>query len=129
MTSITIEKPLAVSAEAAWALLRRTDAAHEAFPGVLSACEQEGDTRTVTFVAGMAARERIVGVDEAGRRIAYGVIEGPFSHHSAAMRVVEDGPGRSRLVWTSDFLPDALEAMVRPLMEQGGEAFRRAVER
>lgn len=128
MASVTIEKPLAVSADTAWALLRRTDAAHEAFPGVLTACELSGDTRTVTFVAGMVARERIVGVDEPGRRIAYGVIDGPFVHHSAAMRIVEDGPDASRLVWTSDFLPNELGAMVRPLMEQGGEAFRRAVE-
>lgn len=128
MASITLETPIAADAASAWALLRRTDRAQDAFPGVLSACEQEGDLRTVTFAGGMVARERIVDVDEARRRIAYGVVEGRFTFHSASMQIVEDGEGRSRLVWTSDFLPAEAAAVVGPLMERGAEAFRAVME-
>jgi carbon monoxide dehydrogenase subunit G len=128
MASITLETPIAADAAAAWALLRRTDRAQDAFPGVLSACEQDGDLRTVTFVGGMVARERIVDVDEARRRIAYGVVEGRFTFHSASMQIVEDGPGRSRFLWTSDFLPAEAAAVVGPLMERGAEAFRAVME-
>lgn len=128
MASITLEKPIAADAASAWAVLRRTDRAHEAFPGVLTACEQEGDLRTVTFGNGMVVKERLVDVDEARRRIAYGVVEGRFTFHSASMQVVDDGRGASRFVWTSDFLPAEAGAVVGPLMEQGAEAFRRAVE-
>jgi carbon monoxide dehydrogenase subunit G len=127
MASLNLEKPLATDADAAWAVLSRTDRAHEAFPGVLTACEQDGDSRTVTFANGAVVKERIIDVDPVRRRIAYAVVEGRFTHHSASMQIVEDGDG-SRFVWTSDFLPAEAAAMVGPLMEQGADAFRRTVE-
>jgi carbon monoxide dehydrogenase subunit G len=129
MASINLEKTLAVSPDAAWAVLSRTDRAHEAFPDVLASCQQQGDLRTVTFANGAVVKERIVDVDPARRRIAYGVVEGRFTHHSAAMQIVEDGEGRSRFIWTADFLPAEAAAMVGPLMEQGAEAFARTVEK
>jgi hypothetical protein len=127
MASITLERPLAANADAAWAPLARTDRAHEAFAGVLTACEQDGDTRTVTFANGAVVKERIVDIDPVRRRIAYAVVEGRFIHHGASIQIVEDGEG-SRFLWTSDFLPAEAAAMVGPLMEQGAEAFARTVE-
>ena len=129
MASITLETPIAADAASAWALLRRTDRAQDAFPGVLSACEQEDDLRTVTFANGAVVKERIVDVDETRRRIAYGVVEGRFTFHSASMQIVDDGPSRSRFLWTSDFLPAETGAIVRPLMEQGAQAFRAVAEK
>ena len=126
MASITVEKPLAAGADAAWTVLRKTDRAQEAFPGVLTDCTQEGDVRTVTFAAGMSVKERIIDVDEARRRVAYGIVERGFDHHGASMQIVDEGEGRSRFVWTTDFIGEA--PMMRPLMEQGAEAFARAVE-
>jgi len=127
MASITLERPLAADADAAWAVLARTDRAQDAFPGVLTACEQEGDSRTVTFANGAVVKERIADVDSVRRRIAYGVVEGRFTYHSASMQIVEDGEG-SRFIWTSDFLPAEAAAVVGPLMEQGADAFARTVE-
>lgn len=127
MASITLEKPLAADADAVWAVLAPTDRAQDAFPGVLTACEQDGDSRTVTFANGAVVKERIIDVDPVRRRIAYGVVEGRFTHHSASMQIVEDGEG-SRFIWTSDFLPADAAAMVGSLMEQGGDAFARTVE-
>jgi hypothetical protein len=127
MATVTSEAILPAGAERAWALLRRVEAADTAFPGVLTGCRLDGDVRTVTFANGMVVRERIVTIDEAQCRIAYSVIEGRFSHHNASMQIIPDGAGRSRFVWVSDFLPDDLETVVRPLVEQGTEAFRRTV--
>jgi carbon monoxide dehydrogenase subunit G len=127
MAIITSETNVDVGAEKAWALLRDPGSAAEAFPGVLVASRLDGDVRTVTFANGMAVQERIVSIDETRRRIAYAVIEGRFSHHSASMQIIPDGPERSRFVWISDFLPDDREAVVRPLVEQGTEAFLRAI--
>lgn len=114
--------------ETAWALLSDPGAAARAFPGVLTESRLDGDVRTVTFANGLVARERIVTLDPDGRRIAYGVIEGRFSHHSAAMRIEPAGAGRSRLTWTADFLPDEAAAMVGPLMDQGLAAFKATAE-
>lgn len=128
MASIIKDVPLAVSAEKAWTLLRKVSAVHRAFPGVVTDCVQDGDIRVVTFANGMVARERILGIDETYRRVAYTALGEHFAHHSASMQVLDDGEGRSRLFWASDFLPDAMEAKMRPLIEQGCEAFRRTVE-
>jgi hypothetical protein len=127
MASIIKEVKLTAGYEKAWAMLRNVAAADKAFPGILIACRMEDAVRTVTFANGSVVRERIVTIDEARRRVVYGVIEGRFSHHSASMQVLPEGGG-SRLVWVSDFLPDEGEPMVRALVDEGAEAFRRAVE-
>jgi len=127
MATVTSEVTLPTDADRTWALLRAAGAADKAFPGVLTGCRLDGDVRTVTFANGMVVRERIVSIDETRRRIAYAVIEGRFGHHSASMQIIPDGPARSRFVWISDFLPDDRETMVRPLVEQGTQAFLRTV--
>lgn len=115
-------------AAAAWALLRDVAAADKAFPGVLTGARMEGDgVRVVTFANGSVIRERVVTIDDERRRIAYGVIGGRFSHHSASMQIVSEA-GCDRFVWVSDFLPDDLSPMVSALLDQGAEAFRRVVE-
>jgi carbon monoxide dehydrogenase subunit G len=129
MASINKEISLAVDADRAWALLRDPGAVHRAFPGVVAETAVEGDLRVVTFANGMVVRERIVDVDDARRRVAYSVIEGGFQHHHASMHIVAEGAGRSRLVWTSDFLPGERAAHMLPLIDAGAEAFQRAAER
>ena len=128
MASVASEARLAVSADEAWALLRNPGAAAQAFPGVLTDSRLEGDVRTVRFASGFEVRERIIDIDEARRRIAYSVIEGRFSHHSASMQIVPDGPAQCRFLWFSDFLPNDAEPLVRGLVEQGTAAFKRALE-
>src|SRR4051794_6760244 len=99
MATVTSEATLSTGADRAWALLRAVGAAEQAFPGVLTGCRLDGEVRTVTFANGMVVRERIVSIDETRQRIAYAVIEGLFSHHSASMQMIPDGPERSRFVW------------------------------
>lgn len=122
MASIRLEIPLEASATRVWNRLRDVGAAHRLFPGVLTECRLEGETRVVTFANGMVVRELLVDVDEAARRVAYAVEEWHARHHHASMQVVEDGDARSRLVWVTDLLPDELAGAVRGLMEQGAKA-------
>ena len=127
MASIHREVALEVSAERAWSVLRQVGKPHEAFAGVLTDATIEGDVRTVTFANGMVARERILDVDEARRRVAYSVQTEPFTYHHASMRIVAEDDGRSRLLWTSDFLPAEIAPSILPLVEAGCLAFSRNV--
>lgn len=123
----SIRKTIRLNRPAAevWAVLRDVGRADRAFPGVLSESRLDDDgVRTVTFANGFVARERIIDVDDAGRRVAYAVISDPFSFHHAAMQLTDDGAG-CLLQWDSDFLPDALKAQIEPLVAAGTEAIRR----
>ena len=127
MATVIKEIELEASAGKAWALLRDFGAAHLAFPGVLTDSRLDGDVRSVTFANGQVVRERIVTIDDARRRLAYGVIEGRFRHHSASIEVIAAGPQNCRVIWTGDFLPDEAAGVVAPLFELGAAALRRAL--
>ena len=127
MTSIVREVEIAVPVETAWAALRDFGGAARLFAGILVDCREAEGERRVTFANGLAVRERLVAVDESRRRLAYTVLDGPFSHHHASMEV--EPAGRStRFRWTSDFLPDAAAAQVTPLIDAGCTAIRRNLE-
>jgi hypothetical protein len=129
MASIIKDIELDVGAEVAWAMLRNVGAADKAFAPVLTDSRLDGEVRTVTFASGMVIKEQIVDIDEANRRVAYAVIEGRFSHHSASMQVLDRGAGRSTVVWTTDLLPNEAAPMVRELTEQGAKALQANVRR
>ena len=126
---VTILRDVSVNLpiDTVWKRLRQVGLAHELFAGVLVDGRVDGDLRTVTFANGMVVTEQILGVDEPSRRVAYSVIDGPFEHHAASMQVIADGAG-SRVLWFSDFKPDALSEMVTPLMEAGLAALKRNLE-
>jgi hypothetical protein len=128
MASIIAETTLGIRPESVWAALRDTGSACKLFPGVLVASRQEGVDRIVTFANGSVARERIVTIDDARRRLVYTVTDGRPAHHNASFQVMDGAGGGSRVVWISDFLPDELEPMIRRLVGEGLEAMRRAME-
>ncbi|MBV9750272.1 MAG: SRPBCC family protein [Acetobacteraceae bacterium] len=128
MASIYKEVLIEANPDALWAALRDVGNVHRLFPGVLTNARLEGDTRVVTFAGGQVARERIVALDDERRRVAYGVVRDGLVHHSASMQVFADGAGCSSFVWISDFLPDDLMAAIRPRVEQGAAAIKRAME-
>lgn len=127
MASITMETPVS-DAWAAWQAACDFGNAHRAFAGVLTDCTLEDDVRTVTFANGMVVRERLIGIDEGRRRIAYAVVDGPFAHHNASFQIRDNGEGAGAMIWTCDVLPDEAVAMVEPLMQAGIEAFARNLE-
>jgi carbon monoxide dehydrogenase subunit G len=127
VASVTVENELACPAERAWALLTDFENPHKAFAGVLTDSRAEQGGRVVTFANGMEAREILVDLDEARRRVAYAVVGDRFSQHAAAMQILENGGG-CRFLWTSDFLPDEAAPLVEGLMRQGATAFARVAE-
>jgi hypothetical protein len=73
------------------------------------------------------AREVIVDIDEARRRLAYSVRSERLSHHNASFQVCADGAG-SRLVWIADVLPNAAALNVAAMMQEGLAAVKRALD-
>lgn len=127
MATIRGEIDLAIPADRAWKVLRDFGRAGELFAGVLVGCRRVGAIRTVTFANGLEVSERLVTVDDDDRRLVYWVLDGPFSHHSASMQIVDAGDG-SKFVWISDFLPDEAAAGVKPLVDAGCEALKKNME-
>jgi hypothetical protein len=82
----------------------------------------------VTFANGEVVRERIVGIDDRSRRLAYAAVGWRTTHHNASFEVVDDGESRSRVIWITDLLPDGLAELVEGLMEQGSAAIKRTLE-
>jgi hypothetical protein len=128
MATIWWEEAVAVSAEKAWAALRRVDRAHDLFAPVLVGGIMEDGIRTVTFANGLVVRERIVTVDEPRQRVAYSVLGDMFEHHSASMQILAVDEANCRFLWISDFLPDERAGTVQPLVEQGARALARNIE-
>jgi Polyketide cyclase / dehydrase and lipid transport len=129
MASIHKEITVEVTPEMAWSALRRIGDAHELFTPVLVDGRLAGDTRTVRFANGMVVRERILAVDENRRRVAYTVLDGPgITYHHASMEIQNAGPGCSRFVWITDFLPEEVGPNLAPLIDQGAAALKRNLE-
>jgi hypothetical protein len=103
--------------------VRDVGAIHERLvPGLVADTELEEGARVVTFANGLVARERIVDLDDRARRVAYAVVDGPFTHHHASMQVAAEPSGGSTLTWITDLLPDDLAPMVSELVDAGAAA-------
>ena len=128
MASIHKEISLVASPAAVWDVVRDVGAVHTRFaPGFVVDTVMDGDDRIVTFGNGFVAREVIVDVDEARRRLAYSVRSERIEHHNASFQVLADGRG-SRLVWIADVLPAAAGETVGSMMEDGIQAAKRALD-
>lgn len=129
MASIRKEFEVPLGADAVWKALRDFGAVDRLAAGFVtqSVPEEDGAVRLVTFFNGMQVRERLVALDDALRRIAYTAVGGRATHHNASSQVFEIGPDRSRFVWTTDLLPDALAPAIEQMMEQGARAMRSAL--
>jgi hypothetical protein len=129
MASIRREIEVAVSAEAAWDAVRDVGALHTRLvQGFVTDCRLDGDARIVTFANGVVARELIVDLDDAQRRLVWAAVGGRLSHHNASVQVFAEGPQRCRLVWIADLLPHELKPAIAAMVEQGSLAIRRTLE-
>jgi hypothetical protein len=72
-------------------------------------------------------REVLVSLDEAERRLAWSVVDGPYTHHNGVAQVFDDGEG-CRFVWTADLLPNEAAAPTGEMMEQGIEVLKKTQE-
>jgi hypothetical protein len=87
----------------------------------------EGDARVVTFANGMVVREEIVAVDNAARRVAWAIVGQQFHHYNGAAQLFDHADG-TRLVWTTDLLPDELTQNVDEMMTAGIAAIKKTIE-
>ena len=130
MASIRKEMTIDVPPEQLWAAMRDVGALHTRLvAGFVTDCRMDGDARTVTFANGMVARELIVDVDERDRRVAWAAVGGRLTHHNASTQVFDASPGRSRVVWIADLLPNELAPAIEAMIEQGVAAMKRTLER
>lgn len=128
MASLHKEISLSTMPAAIWDVVRDIGAVHTRFaPGFVTDTVMDGEDRIVTFANGFVAREVIVDVDEARRRLAYSVRSERISHHNASFQVFADGGG-SRLVWIADVLPEAAAITVATMMDEGLVAAKRALD-
>src|SRR5215468_10219884 len=99
MASIHKEVRIAARPETAWAALRDVGALHTRLvPGFVTDTRLEDGARIVTFGNGTVARELIVDVDEAQRRVVWSVVGGIMTHHNGSAQVFPDGADACRFV-------------------------------
>ncbi len=129
MASIHREVRIAASAETAWDAMRDVGALHTRLvPGFVVDTRLEEGARVVTFGNGMVARELIVDVDDATRRVAWSVVGGMMTHHNASAQVFPEDYG-CRFVWVADLLPDDVAPAITVMIEQGIAVIKTTLER
>jgi len=129
MASIRKEIVLDAAAQKAWDAVRDVgEIHHRLVPGFVTDCRMDGDARVVTFANGIVARELIVDLDDDARRLAWSARGGRLSHHNASLQVLDEGPGKTRLVWIADLLPNELAGAIDGMIEQGLAAMKRTLE-
>ena len=128
----TIRKEVIIEAppEAVWDAVRDVGALHTRLvPGFVTDVRMEEGARVVTFGNGTVAREVIVSVDDDSRRLAWTIVGGRMTHHNGVAQVFPEGAGRSRFVWTTDLLPDAVAPAIEGMMAQAMPIIKATVER
>lgn len=112
-----------------WDAVRDIGALHTRLvPGFVVDTQLEPGARVVTFANGLRLREPIVTLDDARRRLVWAAEGGATKHYNAVMQVVAEGE-HTVVHWTSDFLPDSVEATISSMQDQGLAAMKRAFER
>ena len=131
MASIHKQVLIASRPDSVWDAVRAVGAVHaRVAPGFLTGCRMEDAplARVVTFANGLEARELIVDVDDAARRLVWSVVGGRMSHHNASMQIFAEGTGYSRVVWIADLLPNELAPVIAGMIEQGLAAMKKTLE-
>lgn len=128
----SIIKDIAIDApvDAVWDAVADFGAVHRRFaPGFVTNVELVPGGRMVTFGDGIVLKELFLGCDHAHRRLAYSAQNERLAHHSAAFQVLDEGPGRTRLVWTADVLPDEMAPFISSRMDEGLKAAKEVLGR
>jgi carbon monoxide dehydrogenase subunit G len=129
MASIRREIQVEAGAEQVWDAIADVGAIHTRLaPGFVVDTRLEDGARIVTFGNGLVARELIVDVDHASRRLVWAVVGGRPTHHNASLQVLVEDERRSRVIWIADLLPDELAAPIASLIDQGMAVMKQTLE-
>lgn len=126
-----IRKQISIDAspQAVWDAVRDWGALHERLvPGFVVNTELDGQDRIVTFAGGAVLREVLVDLDDESRRLAWTIVDGPYTHHNAAAQVFPEGEEGSLFVWVADILPNELAARTGELMQEGTNVVKQTLE-
>ena len=128
MASIRLEMNLRADPWNVWDAVRDVGAIHTRLaPDFVTDVKLEDGARIVTFANGMVAKELIVDLDDAARRLVWSVVGGRMSHHNGSIQVFAEGEG-CRLVWIADILPNELKTPIEGMMQQGMAAMKKKLE-
>ena len=129
MASIRKHIQIEAPPDKVWDALRDVGALHTRLvPGFVTDTRMEENARVVTFGNGMVAREEIVSVDAAQRRVCWAILDAPFPHYNAAAWVEPDINGGTHFVWTADLLPNELAGQVGDMMNAGLEVMKKTLD-
>lgn len=129
MASIRREIQVEAGTEQVWDAIADVGAIHTRLaPGFVVDTRLEDGARVVTFGNGLVARELIVDVDHAGRRLVWAVVGGRPTHHNASLQVLVEGERRSRVIWIADLLPNELASPIASLIDQGMAVMKQTLE-
>jgi carbon monoxide dehydrogenase subunit G len=131
MASIRKEVMVNARPEKIWDAVRDVGAVHQRLaPGFVVDTRMEEGARVVTFGNGQVARELIVDVDDAARRLVWSVVGSPrLTHHNASLQIFPEGEGRSRIVWVADLLPNEVAGYIQGMIEQGMGVMKQTLEK
>jgi hypothetical protein len=129
MASITKLIETIAPLPAVWSAIRDIGALHTRLvPGFVVDTVLDGDARIVTFANGMVIREPIIAIDEERHRVVWSA-EGPqFEHYNGSAQAIEHADDTTVVVWTADFKPDELAAVVDEMMTAGAAAMKAALD-
>ena len=128
MASLYKEIVINAPAAAIWDAVRDVGALHTRLvPGFVVDTQFEPGGRRVTFANGMSLREPIITLDEERQRLVWSAQGGATTHYNAALQVIAQGES-SRVLWTSDFLPESVGATLSAMQDQGLAALKRKLE-
>jgi hypothetical protein len=129
MATIRKEILIDTTPEAAWDALRDVGALHTRLvAGFVTDTKLEGNARIVTFSTGNVAREEIISVDPAQKRVAWAIVGQHFHHFNGAVQIFENDKGGIRVVWITDLLPDSMAASIDTAMTNGIAAMKKTLE-
>lgn len=111
-----------------WHAIRDVGALHTRLvPGFVVDTRLEDGARVVTFGNGMVARESILSIDDARHRLAWNVEGGRTTHYNAVLEAVAERDG-TRVMWTTDFLPNTMADPVAAMQDQALSVMKKTLE-
>ena len=115
--------------EDVWDALRDWGALHERLvPGFVVDTQLDEGDRIVTFGNGTVVREALLDCDDQDRRLAWTIVDGPYSHHTGCAQVFAAGTGRTRFVWIAYVLQEQTAERTSVMMTEGVRIVKRTLE-
>jgi mxaD protein len=126
MGSGTAEIDVSAPPDKVWALVGDFGGIGTWMPGI-DACRVEGEDRIIETM-GMTITERLVSIDDRGRKLTYCITAGaPVESHQAVVTVTPNGSG-SHVTWVVESTPDEMAELMAGVYQQALEALKTRVE-